>query len=99
MLSYEISTIAKISSKLKKLANEEYKRRAVGKRSSKHASILKSPTSALPPTNISLNTEHKKDDYVSMSGLIGTRFYTTSEYLVSILVSTVGDTLQYPKDE
>lgn len=70
----------------------ELKRYAAGKGLPERASILKYPASALAPTNLSHNTEHKEEENVEMSGLINTRFCTTSENVVSVLGSMVGDT-------
>ena len=86
--------MARMSSEMKRIAKEQKRRLAAEK-----GSTLKSPTSALPPTNLSLSNEHEKDENIEMSGLLDTRFCTTPKNLASVIGSIVGDTLKYPSDE
>ena len=87
--------MARMSSEMKRIAKEQKKRiLAVAK-----GSTLKSPTSALAPTSLSLSNEHEKDKNVEMSGLSDTQFCMTPKNLASVLGSMVGDTLSYPNDE
>ena len=79
---------------MKKIAKEQKRRLAAEK-----GSTLKSPTSALAPTNPSLSNEHEKDENVKMSGLSDTQFCTTPKNLASVLGSIVEDTLKHPNDE
>ena len=91
-----------MSSELKKLAKEQKKLRALqklGKGSPERGSNVKIPDSALAPTNLSLTSEHEKDEDVELSGLTDTRYCTTPKNLAAVLGSMVGDTLQYPNDE
>ena len=79
---------------MKRIAKEQKRKLAAEK-----GSTLKSPTSALAPTNLSLSNEHEKDENVEMSGLSDTQFCTTPKNLASVIGSIVGDTLKYPSDE
>ena len=79
---------------MKRIAKEQKRKLAAEK-----GSTLKSPTSALAPTNLSLSNEHEKDENVEMSGLSDTQFCTTPKNLASVLGSIVGDMLRYPSDE
>ena len=71
----------------------------LGKGSPERGSKLKTPDSSLAPTNLSLTSEHEKDEDVELSGLTDTRYCTTPKNLATVLGSMVGDTLQYPNDE
>ena len=64
--------MARMSSEMKRIAKEQKKRELAAAK----GSTLKSPTSALAPTNLSLSNEHEKDENVEMSGLSDTQFCT-----------------------